>query len=102
MLTIAHVQQAEDTWQTADVEVQASQIKAEQDKADTLAKQLQASREEAAWLGSRVCQLQLSIHARDSAAAQAAALPTNSVVERQALQHCQQFYANICPPSAAI
>jgi len=35
------------------VEVQASQIKAERDKADMLAKQLQACREEAAWLRNR-------------------------------------------------
>ncbi|KAL0018388.1 hypothetical protein WJX77_002518 [Trebouxia sp. C0004] len=45
--------QAEDAWQTSDVEVQASLIQAERDKADMLAKQLQACREEAAWLRSR-------------------------------------------------
>ena len=53
--TTAHELQAEDAWQTSDVEVQASLIQAEQDKADLLAKQLQACREEAAWLRRRVC-----------------------------------------------
>jgi len=53
--TTAHELQAEDAWQTSDVEVQASLIQAEQDKADMLAKQLQACREEAAWLRRRVC-----------------------------------------------
>ena len=99
---IAHVLQAEDAWQNADVEVQAFQIQAEQDKADMLAKQLQASREEAAWLRCRVCQLQQIKHAMDSAAAQASALPPSHTVGRQALQHCQHFHAKICPPSAAV
>ena len=44
--TIAHELQAEVAWQTSDVEVQASQIQAEQDKADMLAKHLQGCREE--------------------------------------------------------
>ena len=92
----AHVLQAEDTWRKADVEVQALQIQAERNKADMLAKQLQASREEAAWLRSRVCQLQQIKHATDSAAARAAALPPRQEVGRQAVQHCQQFHANIC------
>jgi len=83
------------------VEVQASQIKAERDEADMLAQQLQASREEAAWLRSRVCQLQQINHARDSAAARAAALPPSQAIERQALQQRQQFHANVCPPTAA-
>ena len=99
--TIAHELQAEDAWQTSDVEVQASQIQAERDKADMLAKQLQACREEAAWLRSRVCQLQQNKHARASAAARAAAVPPSQVAERQALQQRRQFHANICPPSAA-
>ena len=99
--TIAHELQAEDAWQTNDVEVQASQIQAERDKADMLAKQLQACREEAAWLRSRVCQLQHHKHARDSAAARAAALPPSHMVERQALQQRQQFHANISPPCVA-
>ena len=99
--TIAHELQAEDAWQTSDVEVQASQIQAERDKADMLAKQLQACREEAAWLRNRVCQLQQNKHARDSAAARAAVLPPSHTVARQALQHCQHFHANVCPPSAA-
>ncbi len=99
--TTAHELQAEDTWQTSNVEVQASQIQAEQDKADMLAKQLQACREEAAWLRSRVCRLQQNKHARDSAAARAAALPPSHTAARQALQHCQHFHANICPLSAA-
>ncbi len=38
---IAHKLQAENAWQTSDAELQASQIKAERDKADLLAKQLQ-------------------------------------------------------------
>ena len=98
--TIAHKLQAEDAWQISDAELQASQVQAERDKADMLAKQLQACREEAAWLRSRVCQLQQNKHARDSAAARAAALSLSHTVDRQALQHCQQFHANICPPSA--
>ncbi|DBB13390.1 TPA: hypothetical protein ACH3X3_005123 [Trebouxia sp. C0006] len=93
--------QAEDAWQTSDVEVQASLIQAEQDKADLLTKQLQACREEAAWLRRRVCQLQQNKHARDSAAARAAVLSPTHTVARQALQHCQHFHANLCPPSAA-
>ncbi|DBB13346.1 TPA: hypothetical protein ACH3X3_005081 [Trebouxia sp. C0006] len=76
--------QAEDAWQTSDVEVQASLIQAEQDKADLLAKQLQACREEAAWLRSRVCQLQQHKHARDSAAARAAALSPSHTVAPEA------------------
>ena len=100
--TTAHKLQAEDAWQTSDVEVQASLIQAEQDKADLLAKQLQACRKEAAWLRSRVCLLQQNKHARDSAAARAAVLPPSHTVARQALQHCQHFHANVCPPSAAI
>ena len=99
---IAHVLQEEDAWRTADVELQAFQMQAERDKADMLAKQLQASREEAAWLRGRVCQLQQIKHATDSAAARAAALPPRHTLERQALQLCQQFHANICPPSAAV
>ena len=99
--TLAHGWQAEDVWRTGDVEVQASQIQAERDKADMLAKQLQACREEAAWLRSRVCQLQQNKHARDSAAARAAALSPSHTVDRQALQQHQQFHANICPPLAA-
>ena len=67
--TIAHEMQAEEVWHTSDVEVQASQIQAERDKADMLAKQVQACRIELAWLRSRVCQLQQIKHARDSAAA---------------------------------
>ena len=98
---IAHVLQAEDTWQTCFVEVQASQIKAERDKADMLAQQLQACREEAVWLRSRVCQLQQIKHARDSAAARTAALPPSQAIERQAWQQHQLFNLNICPPSAA-
>ena len=98
--TTAHELQAEDAWQTSEVEVQASQIQAERDKADMLAKQLQACREEAAWLRSRVCQLQQNKHARDSAAARAAVLAPSHTVARQALQHCQHFHANVCPPSA--
>lgn len=97
----AHVLQAADTWRKADVEMQALQIQAERNKADMLAKQLQASREEAAWLRGRVCQLQQIKHARDSAAARAAALPPRHTVGRQALQHCQHFHPNICPLSAA-
>ena len=85
-----------DTWQACDTELQASQIQAERNKADML-----ACREEAAWLRSRVCQLQQIKHARDSAAAQGAVLPLNHVVERQALQQRWQFHANICPQSAA-
>ncbi len=77
------------------------QIKAEQVEADMLAQQLQASREEAAWLRGRVCQLQQFKHARDSTAARAAALPPSQAIERQALQQRQQLHANICPPSAA-
>jgi len=99
--TAAHELQAEDAWQTSDVEVQASLIQAERDKADMLAKQLQACREEAAWLRSRVCQLQQNKHARDSAAARAAVLPPSHTVARQALQHCQHFHDNICPSLAA-
>ncbi|DBB13371.1 TPA: hypothetical protein ACH3X3_005104 [Trebouxia sp. C0006] len=87
--------QAEDAWQTSDVEVQASLIQAEQDKADLLAKQLQECREEAAWLRRRVCQLQQNKPARDSAAAQAAVLPPSHTVARQALQHCRHFHANV-------
>ncbi len=83
------------------MEVQASQIKAERDKADMLAQQLQASREEAAWLRIRVCQLQQIKHARDSAAAQATALAPSQAIERQALQQRREFHANVCPPSAA-
>ena len=97
----AHELQAEDAWQTSDAELQASQIQAERDKADMLAKQLQACREEAAWLRSRVCQLQQNKHARDSAAARAAALSPSHTVDREALQQHQQFLVNICPPSAA-
>jgi len=93
--------QAEDVWQTSDVKVQASQIQAERDKADMLAKQLQACREEAAWLRSRVCQLQQNKHARESAAARAAALPPSHTDERQALQQRQHFHANLSPPFAA-
>ena len=93
--------QAEEVWHTIDVEVQASQIQAERDKADMRAKQVQACREELAWLRSRVCQLQQIKHARDSAAARAAALSPSQAMERQALQQRQQFHANICPPSAA-
>ncbi|DBB13363.1 TPA: hypothetical protein ACH3X3_005097 [Trebouxia sp. C0006] len=52
---------AEDTWQTGDAELQASQAQAERDKADMLAKQLQACREEAAWLRSRVERLILEL-----------------------------------------
>ena len=99
--TTAHELQAEDARQTSDMEVQASLIQAEQDKADLLAKQLQACREEAAWLRRRVCQLQQNKPARDSAAAQAAVLPPSHTVARQALQHCRHFHANICPPLAA-
>jgi len=99
--TTAHELQAEDAWQTSEVEVQASQIQAERDKADMLAKQLQACREEAAWLRSRVCQLQQHKHARDSAAARAAALSPSHTVVRQALQQHRQLHANICPPYAA-
>ena len=99
--TTVHELQAEDAWQTSVVDVQASQIQAERDKADMLAKQLQACREEAAWLRSRVCQLQQNKHARDSAAARAAVLPPSHTVARQALQHCQHIHANVCPPSAA-
>ncbi len=99
--TIAHELQAKDAWQTSDVEEQASQIQAERDKADMLAKQLQASREEAAWLRSRVCQLQQNKHARDSAAARAAAVPPSRTVERQALQQRRLIHVNVCPPSAA-
>ncbi|DBA65523.1 TPA: hypothetical protein ACH3X2_003179 [Trebouxia sp. C0005] len=95
--------QAEDVCQTSnvDVEVQALQIRAERCKADMLAKQLQACREEAAWLRSRVCQLQQNKHARDSAAARAAALPPSHKDERQALQQRRQFHANVTPPFAA-
>ena len=92
--------QAEDTWQTGDAELQASQVQAERDKADMLAKQLQACREEAAWLRSRVCQLQQNKHARDSAGARAAALSPSHTVDRQALQQRQHFHANICPAYA--
>jgi len=92
--------QAEAAWQTSHVEVQASQIQAERDEADMLAKQLQACREEAVWLRSRVCQLQQIKHARDSAAARAAALSAIHTVDRQALQQRRQFHANIRPPPA--
>ncbi len=98
--TIAHKLQAEAAWQTSHVEVQASQIQAERDEADMLAKQLQACREEAVWLRSRVCQLQQIKHARDSAAARAAALSAIHTVDRQALQQRRQFHANIRPPPA--
>ncbi|DBB13392.1 TPA: hypothetical protein ACH3X3_005125 [Trebouxia sp. C0006] len=93
--------QVEDAWQTGDVDLQASQIQGERDKADMLAKQLQACREEAAWLRSRVCQLQQNNYARDSAAARAAALSPSHTVDMQALQQRRQFHANICPSSAA-
>ncbi|DBA81402.1 TPA: hypothetical protein ACH3X2_006820 [Trebouxia sp. C0005] len=93
--------QAKDVCQTSDVEVQASQIQAERYKADMLAKQLQTCRQEAAWLRSRVCQLQQNKHARATAAARAAALPPSHKDERQALQQRQHFHANVFPPFAA-
>ncbi|DBA65510.1 TPA: hypothetical protein ACH3X2_003183 [Trebouxia sp. C0005] len=93
--------QAKNVCQTSDVEVQALQIQAERCKDDMLAKQLQACREEAAWLRSRVCQLQQNKHARDSAAARAAALPPSHKDERQALQQHRQFHVNVSPPFAA-
>ncbi len=91
--TVAQVLQAEDARQRADVELQASDIKAEQDKDNLLAKQLQACREEAAWLRSRVCQLQQGKHARDSAPAraQAAAVTYSQANERQPLRRCHHF-----------
>ncbi|DBA67780.1 TPA: hypothetical protein ACH3X2_001214 [Trebouxia sp. C0005] len=93
--------QAKDICQTSDVEVQASQIQAERYKANMLAKQLQACRQEVAWLRSRVCQLQQHKHARDSAAARASALPPSHKDERQALQQSQHFHANVFPPFTA-
>ncbi|DBA65515.1 TPA: hypothetical protein ACH3X2_003172 [Trebouxia sp. C0005] len=93
--------QAKDVCQTSEVEVQAMQIQAERYKADMLAKQLQACRQEAAWLRSRVCQLQQNKHARDSAAARAAALPPSHKDERQALQQRRHCHANVFPPFAA-
>ena len=66
-----------------------------------LAKQLRACRDEVAWLHSRVCQLQQIRHARDSAAARAAARSPSHMVKRQALLQRHKFHANICPPSTA-
>ena len=87
--------------QASAVEVQALQIQAERFKADMLAKQLHVCRQEAAWRRSRVCQLQQNKHARDSAAARAAALLPSHKDERQALQQRRHLHANAIPPFAA-
>ncbi|DBA72330.1 TPA: hypothetical protein ACH3X2_010571 [Trebouxia sp. C0005] len=93
--------QAKDVSQTSDTEVQALRIQAERYKADMLAKQLQACRQEAAWLRSRMCQLQQNKHAGDSAAAGAAALPPSHKDERQALQQRRHCHADVFPLFAA-
>ena len=97
-LTTLHAQQAKRTRhrEAVEAELQASQVKAERDKAEKLQMQLLASRQETAWLRQRIFKLQQSKHARDTAAAQAAAaLSLNEAAQRQPLQQQQQqIYAN--------
>ena len=72
-----------------------SELKAEQDNADKVHRQLLASRQEVAWLRDRVCQLQQSKHARDSAAARLDALAFSERAQRQPLHQQQQPHANV-------